>query len=135
MRLGRPKSLSGLLLIGFTLVIILPLGAAVNATVKMRHVTQRSAALVEHSADATSHSQVVFAEAAELLNKSRLYASLGEANERDDFRQSRARFERSLAALDAMTRDAASRSLIAGLRTDVIRLASALERDPGGDTD
>ena len=133
MRLGRPKSLSGLLLIGFTLVIILPLGAAVKATVQMRRVTQQSEALVLHGVETTRHTQELFQRATALERTARLYQVLGDPNLREVFARHRADFERSLAALAAIKPDEQARGLIVRLRADVARLAGAVDLPLEGD--
>ena len=133
MRLGRPKSLSGLLLIGFTLVIILPLGAAVKATVQMRRVTQQSETLVLHGVEATRHTQELFQQATALERTARLYQVLGDTTLREVIAQHRASFERSLTALALIKADERERGLILELRVDVARLADAVDRPLAGD--
>ena len=133
MRLGRPKSLSGLLLIGFTLVIILPLGAAVKATVQMRRVTQQSEALVLHGVEATRHTQALFQQATALERTARLYQVLGDAKLREVFAQHRAAFERSLAELATIKRDERTQALLTQLKADAAGLATAVDRPPAAD--
>ena len=56
MRLHRPKSLSGLMLIGFTIVAAPLLFAIVNAAVQMNRLSIRSQQLVVHGMQGTAAS-------------------------------------------------------------------------------
>jgi two-component system, NtrC family, sensor histidine kinase GlrK len=132
MRFGRPKSLSGLLLIGFALVAIPLLVAVVNATVQMRRLTQQSETLVRRGVEATRHAQELFQQTTALERTARLYAVLGDEKLKDVFNQHHLSFNRSLAALDRIKPEPSTRELIASVRADGASLATALETNPTG---
>jgi two-component system, NtrC family, sensor histidine kinase GlrK len=131
MRLVRPKSLSGLLLIGFALVAIPLLVAVVNATVQMRRLTQQSEALVHHGVEATRHTQELFQRATALERTARLYQVLGDEKLKDVFRQHRDSFETSLVALERVEPEPATRQLTGSIRSDGAHLAGVVEASRG----
>jgi two-component system sensor histidine kinase GlrK len=126
MRFGRPRSLSGLLLIGFALVTIPLLVAVVNATVQMRRLTQQSELLVQHGVEATRHTQELFQQTTALERTARLYHVIGDPKLREVFAQHRTSFDRSLASLERVMPTADSGALIARLRADAASLAGAI---------
>jgi two-component system sensor histidine kinase GlrK len=132
MRLGRPKSLSGLLLIGFALVTLPLLFAVVNATVQMRRLAQQSEALVVHGVDATRHTQNLFQQATSLERTARLYNVLGDAKLKDVFDQNRSALDASLDALDRLDPDPPTRALLGRARTSAAALAGAFVAEPPG---
>src|ERR1035441_7487154 len=73
MRLPRPKSLSGLMLIGFTIVAAPLLFAIVNAAVQMNRLSNRSEQLVVHGVQGTRNNQSMFEEIGALERSARLY--------------------------------------------------------------
>ena len=133
-RLVRPKSLSGLLLIGFALVAIPLLVAVVNATVQMRRLTQQSEELVRHGVEATRHTQELFQRATALERTARLYQVLGDEKLKDVFRQHRDGFRASLAALDRVKPEPVTRQLTDSIRADTDRLATTIEASTGSST-
>jgi hypothetical protein len=60
MRMPRPKSLSGLMLVGFTIVAAPLLFAIVNAAVQMNRLSIRSQQLVIHGMQGTRNNQRMF---------------------------------------------------------------------------
>ena len=77
MRFPRPKSLSGLMLIGFTIVAAPLLFAIVNAAVQMNHLSSRSEDLVLHGVRGTRNNQRMFEEIGALERTARLYQIIG----------------------------------------------------------
>ena len=77
MRLPRPKSLSGLMLIGFTIVAAPLLFAIVNAAVQMNRLSIRSQQLVVHGMQGTRNNQRMFEEIEALDRQARLYQVTG----------------------------------------------------------
>src|ERR1017187_6127686 len=73
MRLPRPKSLSGLMLIGFTIVAAPLLFAIVNAAVQMNRLSNRSEQLVVHGIQGSRNNQSMFEEIGALERSARLY--------------------------------------------------------------
>ena len=75
MRLPRPRSLSGLLLIGFTIAAAPLLVGIVNAAMQMNRLSNRSEQLVKHGMDGTRNNQRMFEEIGALERTARLPAT------------------------------------------------------------
>src|ERR1700675_3381769 len=80
MRFPRPKSLSGLMLIGFTIVAAPLLFAIVNAAVQMNRLSVRSQQLVVTGMQGTRNNQRMFEEIGALERQARLYQIIGSAD-------------------------------------------------------
>src|SRR3979409_639208 len=80
MRFPRPKSLSGLMLIGFTIVAAPLLFAIVNAAVQMKQLSTRSEELVVHGVRGTRNNQRMFEEIGALERTARLYQIIGSSD-------------------------------------------------------
>src|SRR5580698_6355506 len=80
MRFPRPKSLSGLMLIGLTIVAAPLLFAIVNAAVQMNRLSTRSEQLVVHGVRVTRNNQRMFEEIGALERQARLYQIIGSAD-------------------------------------------------------
>src|SRR5258708_10380066 len=80
MRFPRPKSLSGLMLIGFTIVAAPLLFAIVNAAFQMNSLSVRSQQLVAHGMQGTRNNQRMSAEIEALYRQARLYQPMGSAD-------------------------------------------------------
>jgi len=132
MRIGRPKSLSGLLLIGFALVAIPLLVAVVNATLEMKQLTQRSELLVHHGVDVTHETQELLKLIPLMEGAAGLYHALGVQKDKDAFAQHRESFDHSLDTLEQLESALANRRLIEVIRADARKLATALEDYPAG---
>jgi two-component system, NtrC family, sensor histidine kinase GlrK len=91
MRLPRPRSLSGLMLIGFTIVAAPLLFAIVNAAVQMNRLSIRSQQLVVHGMQGTRNNQRMFEEIGSLERTARLYQIIGSATLMDDYARNNAR--------------------------------------------
>jgi two-component system sensor histidine kinase GlrK len=128
MRFGRPKSLSGLLLIGFALVAVPLLVAVVNATIQMRHLTQQSQTLVLHGVQATRYTQELFQQTTALERTARLYQVIGDPNLRGVFGQHHDRFHRTLSALEPLSPDRETDDLLARLHLDAKALDQLVQR-------
>ena len=127
MRFGRPKSLSGLLLIGFALVGVLLLVPVINATLDMKQLTKRSEALVHHGVDVTHEAQELLKLIPLLEGSAGLYQALGEQKDRDAFLSHKASFDISLDTLEALEPAELNRQLIESIRADAARLAAAVD--------
>src|SRR5438552_868346 len=77
MRMPRPRSLSGLMLIGFTIVAAPLLFAIVNGAVQMNRLSARSQQLVVHGMQGTRNNQKVLEELGALERSARLYKIIG----------------------------------------------------------
>src|SRR5579862_8844347 len=77
MRFPRPKSLSGLMLIGFTIVAAPLLFAIVDAAVQMNRLSTRSEQLVVQGVRGTRNNQRMFEQIGALERTARLYQIIG----------------------------------------------------------
>src|ERR1700738_3064317 len=91
MRLPRPKSLSGLMLIGFTIVAGPLLFAIVNAAVQMNRLSNRSEQLVKHGIQGTRNNQAMFEEIGALERTARLYQIIGNSELLDVYKRNHQR--------------------------------------------
>jgi two-component system, NtrC family, sensor histidine kinase GlrK len=91
MRFPRPKSLSGLMLIGFTIVAAPLLFAIVNAAVQMNRLSIRSQQLVVHGMQGTRNNQRVLEEIGALERQARLYQIIGNPDLLDVYARHHAR--------------------------------------------
>ena len=91
MRFPRPKSLSGLMLIGFTIVAAPLLFAIVNAAVQMNRLSIRSQQLVVHGMQGARNNQRVLEEIGALERQARLYQIIGNPDLLDVYARHHAR--------------------------------------------
>ena len=129
MSLRRPRSLSGLLLIGFTLVTVPLLIAVVNATIEMRHLTQQSELLVRHGIQATRHAQELFRHTASLERTARLYEVLGDQTLKGVLADHHRDYQVTLESLRKLVADPATVLKLSELAAAGSELAGAIERD------
>src|ERR1700735_3748751 len=110
MRFPRPKSLSGLMLIGFTIVAAPLLFAIMNAALQMNRLSARSEQLVLHGVRATRNNQRMFEEIGALERTARLYQIVGNADLLDVYARNEERLVTTLGELLTMPLDLESRS-------------------------
>src|SRR5580698_9531603 len=122
MRFPRPKSLSGLMLIGFTIVAAPLLFAIVNAAVQMNHLSTRSEELVLHGVRGTRNNQRMFEEIGGLERTARLYQAIGSADWLDLYERNHQRLRATLKELQSMPLDPESREDAASLDAQAERL-------------
>jgi two-component system sensor histidine kinase GlrK len=108
MRMPRPKSLSGLMLVGFTIVAAPLLFAIVNAAVQMNRLSIRSQQLVIHGMQGTRNNQRMFEEIGALERTARLYQVLGNADLRETYARNNARLVATINELLTLPLDEAS---------------------------
>ncbi|HME37700.1 MAG TPA: HAMP domain-containing sensor histidine kinase [Steroidobacteraceae bacterium] len=128
MRLPRPKSLSGLMLIGFTLVAAPLLFAIVNAAVQMNHLSARSEQLVLHGVRGTRNNQRMFEEIGALERTARLYQVIGSAEYLDVYARNHQYLIGTLNELLVLPLDAESRDEARALENEAERLQEELKR-------
>jgi len=131
MQFGRPKSLSGLLMIGFALVAIPLLVAVVHATIQMRQLTQQSEALVRYGVAATRHTQELYQQANALQRAAGLYQLMGDENLKADLAADHDAFAATLTDLDRVQPDEATRQLTQRIRAEARHLAEAAATSHG----
>jgi two-component system sensor histidine kinase GlrK len=79
MRWGRPKSLSGLMLVGLALIAIPLLIAILTAVLQIRYLTDTGEKIVVQGVTGARASQALFGEVASLERTARLYEVLGDS--------------------------------------------------------
>src|SRR5277367_762001 len=127
MRFPRPKSLSGLMLIGFTIVAAPLLFAIVNAAVQMNRLSARSEQLVLHGVRGTRNNQRMFEEIGALERTARLYQIIGSPDLLDVYARNHGRLVATIDELLAMPLDAASNSEALALQAEAGRLPQDLK--------
>ena len=134
MRFPRPKSLSGLMLIGFTIVAAPLLFAIVNAAVQMNRLSTRSEQLVVHGVRVTRNNQRMFEEIGALERTARLYQIIGSADLLEVYARNQQRLAGTLDELLALPLDAESRDDALALQAEAERLHLELTRSTPNST-
>jgi two-component system sensor histidine kinase GlrK len=126
MRLARPRSLSGLLLIGFSLVAVPLFVAVVNAAIQIRSLADESKTLVRQGVDITRHNQVLSEEIAALERTARLYQVLGRRDLLDVYRDNQQRFLDTVRNLQGLAQPPAALKTLDAIGTMGINQDAAL---------
>jgi two-component system sensor histidine kinase GlrK len=129
MRFPQPKSLSGLMLIGFTIVAAPLLFAIVNAAVQMNRLSTRSEQLVVDGVRATRNNQRMFEEIGALERTARLYQIVGNADLLDVYARIHGRLISTVNELLGLPLDAQTRDGARGLENEAERLHTELRHD------
>ena len=130
MRLPRPKSLSGLMLIGFTIVAAPLLFAIVNAAVQMNRLSNRSEQLVVHGMQGTRNNQRMFEEIEALERAARLYQIVPNADLLDAYARNQQRLEQTIDELLSLPLDEKSRADARAMKDDSERIWEELKAAP-----
>jgi two-component system sensor histidine kinase GlrK len=117
MRFLRPRSLTGLMLIGFALVSIPLLIAVITATAKVRRLADESTQLVHTSVDTTHNTQLLFQQIATMERSVRLYQVLKDGSMLTGYRQTRDQFLATLKQIDLPEVDVRRSAHLTTLRT------------------
>ncbi|MEP6883774.1 MAG: HAMP domain-containing sensor histidine kinase [Gammaproteobacteria bacterium] len=134
MRFPRPKSLSGLMLIGFTIVAAPLLFAIVNAAVQMKQLASRSEELVLHGVRGTRNNQRMFEEIGALERTARLYQIIGSAELLDTYARNQQRLVATVNELLSLPLDSESRDSARALENESERLHEELKHDAPNST-
>ena len=126
MRLPRPRSLTGLILLGFALVSMPLLAGVVSAALNITRLSASSERLVLHGVEATRYTQAIVRQIAAMERSARLYQLLGRTELLDVFDENRRRMDTVLAALESLPGDDARQGLIAELRRQSAQVAAGL---------
>lgn len=102
MRWARPKSLSGLMLLGLALIAIPLLVAVVDAVIQIRSLTQSSQELVQDGVQSAQHTQSMFADIDTLQRTARSYRVTGNNLYLDTYRAADQRLALTRAQLARM---------------------------------
>src|SRR5882757_8358135 len=130
MRLPRPKSLSGLMLIGFTVVAAPLLFAIVNAAVQMNRLSNRSEQLVIHGIQGTRNNQSMFEEIGALERTARLYQIIGNSELLEVYTRNHRRLTATVDDLLTLPLDAQSQTDAHTLLKEADRLSRELQAAP-----
>src|SRR5277367_5338609 len=130
MRLPRPRSLSGLMLIGFTIVAAPLLFAIVNAAVQMNRLSTQSERLVVHGMQGTRNNQRMFEEIGALERTARLYQIIPNAELLDVYARNNERLEGTINELLTLPLDRQSQADTQALKSDADRLGHELKTAP-----
>ncbi|MDP9085096.1 MAG: HAMP domain-containing histidine kinase [Pseudomonadota bacterium] len=128
MRLPQPKSLSGLMLIGFTIVAAPLLFAIVNAAVQMNRLSTRSETLVVHGMQGTRNNQRLFEEIGALERTARLYQIIGNTDLLEVYARNHQILLGTINELLNLPLDAESENEAQALRAQAERLHSGLKQ-------
>src|SRR3984957_10696795 len=130
MRLPRPRSLSGLMLIGFTIVAAPLLFAIVNAAVQMNRLSNRSEQLVVRGMQGSGDNQRMFVEIAALERTARLYQILPNSDLLEVYGRNQERLENTLDELLTLPLNEQAQSDIRALKAEAERRAVELRSAP-----
>jgi two-component system sensor histidine kinase GlrK len=112
----RPRSLSGLVLLGLIAVVAPLLLGTVNAAVEMRSLSTASELLVANGVAATQYTQAIVRQVASLERTARLYQILRRPVLLETFRQNRERLEGTLDGLERLPGDPGRAEVIERMR-------------------
>lgn len=126
----RPKSLSGLMLVGFTIVAAPLLFAIVNAAVQMNRLSNRSEQLVIHGMQGTRNNQVLFEQISALERSARLYRIIGNTDFLDAYARNNARLNLAAKELYDLPVNDESRADLNVLQGETLRLLQELKEAP-----
>jgi two-component system sensor histidine kinase GlrK len=126
MRLSKPRSLSGLMLLGFCLVAVPLLIAVINAAVQIRSLAAQSETLVVQGVQATRYNQLLFEQIASLERSARLYQVIANRELLEVYRQNHERFQDTLEALAKLKSDLRSDAQIGALRSESLAIWQTL---------
>jgi two-component system, NtrC family, sensor histidine kinase GlrK len=133
MRWARPKSLTGMMLLGLVIIAVPLLVAILNAGLQIRTLAEQSQRLVDEGVQAARASQDMFAQIASLERTTRLYEVLSAPNLLDAYRDYDVRLTGTRAQLEQQLRsEEAKRALaqIATLQGAIGRTVLAAPEDP-----
>ncbi len=112
----RPRSLSGLILLGFIAVALPLLFGTINAAVEMRNLSTASERLVANGVAATQYTQAIVRQVASLERTARLFQILRRPALLDTFRQNHQLLARTLDGLEGLPGDPDRAEVIVRIR-------------------
>src|SRR5688572_5735382 len=134
MRWARPKSLSGLMLLGLALIAGPLLVAVVDAAIQIRSQSRDSQELVQDGVRTARLTQSMFADIASLGRLVRLYQILGDAKVLDTYRETDQRLAQTRTDLAGVLDDPATRNDLEQFATMHNEIAGAVGATPPGST-
>jgi two-component system sensor histidine kinase GlrK len=122
----RPRSLSGLILVGLLLVSLPLLAGVVSAVLEMTRLSESSERLVIHGVQATRYSQALVRQVAAMERTARLYQLLGRSELKAVFDENHRRMTTVLEGVTALPGDEARNEVVAEIRRRADLVADAL---------
>ena len=122
----RPRSLSGLILLGFAVVAFPLLLGTINAAVEMRNLAGASERLVLNGVAATQYTQAIVRQVSSLERTARLHQILRRPGLLETFEQNRQLFVATLDGLEKLPGDPDRASLIDQMRGRTTQIATDL---------
>jgi two-component system sensor histidine kinase GlrK len=132
MRLPRPKSLTGLMLLGLALIAGPLLVAVVDAAIQIRSLAQASQELVQEGVQSARLSQSLFADITSLGRTVKLYEVLGKPQVLETYRKTDERLAITRTQLAALLTDAPTRQSLEDFKTMHNEISSAVGVTPPG---
>ena len=123
----RPRSLTGLILLGFLLVSLPLLAGVVSAALQMTRLSDASQQLVTYGVDATRYSQLLVRQIAAMERSARLFQLLGRPELLEVFQENHRRMGDVLSALEALPGDAARGEVAGQLHRTAAEIAVGVE--------
>jgi len=134
MKIPRPRSLNGLILVGFGLVAAPLLLAVIWALVSLDRLSEQSEALVESGVAATAQNRLLFEELGSFERAARQHDVLRSADSGELLRQDLERLETRLATMEPLIATADAGDFAATVSASASDIASALLTPPPADT-
>jgi two-component system sensor histidine kinase GlrK len=122
----RPRSLSGLILLGFAAIALPLLLGTFSAAVEMRNLSAASERLVANGVAATQYTQALVRQVASLERTARLYQILRRPSLLQIFRQNRALLGTTLEGLEDLPGDPGRAAVIGRMRTNSAAIETGL---------
>ncbi len=126
MRLPRPRSLSGLIVLGFLLVSLPLLAGVVSAALQMTRLSQSSERLVIHGVQGTQYSQALLQRIAAMERSARLYQVMGKPELLAVFDENLERLQSILDGIEALPGEDAPTRLSQSIRLTAESISQAL---------
>jgi two-component system sensor histidine kinase GlrK len=124
----RPRSLTGLILLGFVIVALPALLGTISAAIEMRNLSAASERLVVTGIAATQYTQALVRQASSLERTVRLYQIIPRATLLEPFDQNRKLLLETLDGFEALpSRDDGRKAVIDRMRQTVATISNAVE--------
>ena len=130
MRWARPKSLTGLMLLGLALIAGPLLVAVVDAAIQIRSLTNTSQALVEEGVNAARLSQSMLADINSLWRYARIYQAVGDTRWLDSYRETDQKLANTRTELARVLDSEATRRSLDNFAAMHNEIASAVSSTP-----
>jgi two-component system sensor histidine kinase GlrK len=118
MVLSKPRSLSGMMLLGFCLVALTLLLAVINAAVQIRRLAHQSESLIVQGVQAARYNQILFEQIASMERSARLYQVIGNIELLEVYRENHERLQDTLDSLARLDQNLRNDTQLAVLRSE-----------------